>query len=191
MSFGNGISYVASGGDFVENETKNLNMNINLGLTYRIDNFEARVGGGTNFRNAWYSVKSMDDVQTWNNRLSASVNWTFLKTFNITTDVTYRFYNGYSAGFGQNQTIWNGEVSKSFYHNAFTLKVRVYDILDKSRNTYRTTSENYFEDVTNNTLGRYVMFTLTYRFGSFGGVNMRDVRRGGWGGPPPGGGRRR
>lgn len=191
MSFGNGISYVASGGDFVENETKNLNMNINLGLTYRIDNFEARVGGGTNFRNAWYSVKSMDDVQTWNNRLSASVNWTFLKTFNITTDVTYRFYNGYSAGFGQNQTIWNGEVSKSFYHNAFTLKVRVYDILDKSRNTYRNTSENYFEDVTNNTLGRYVMFTLTYRFGSFGGVNMRDVRRGGWGGPPPGGGRRR
>ena len=192
LSFGNGISYVATAGDFVENETKNLNINLNLGLTYRIDNFEARLGGGTNFRNAWYSVKSMDDVQTWSNRVSASVNWTFLKTFNITTDITRRFYNGYSSGFGQSQTIWNGEVSKTFFRNAFTFKVRVYDILNKSRNTYRTTSENYFEDVTNNTLGRYVMFTLTYRFGSFGGVNMRDARRGGgWGGPPPGGGRRR
>ena len=192
MSFGNGISYVASGGDFVENETKNLNINLNLGLTYRIDNFEARVGGGTNFRNAWYSVSSLEDVQTWSNRLTASINWTFLKTFNVTSDVNYRFFNGYSAGFGEPQTIWNGEISKTFLKNAFTFKVRVYDILNKSKNTYRTTSENYFEDVTNNTLGRYVMFTLTYRFGSFGGVNMRDARGGGgWRGGMQGGGRRR
>ena len=181
---------MASEGDYVENETKNLNLNLNANITYRLDNFEARVGGGTNFRNAWYSVKTMDNVRTWSNRLSASINWTFLKTFNITTDINYRFYNGYSAGFGDPQTIWNGEISKTFYRNAFTFKVRVYDILNKSRNTYRTTSENYFEDVTNNTLGRYVMFTLTYRFGSFGGRSMREGgnRRGGFMGPPPGGG---
>ena len=195
FSYGNGISYVATAGDFAENETKNLNVMLNLSLTYRIDNFEARIGGGTNFRNAWYSVKSLDDVQTWNNRVTASVNWTFLKTFNITTDITRRFYNGYSSGYGQSQTIWNGEVSKTFFRNAFTFKVRVYDILNKSKNTYRNTSENYFEDVTNNTLGRYLMFTLTYRFGSFGGVSMRDARRGGgpgrWGPPGGGGGRRR
>ena len=190
LSYGNGISYVASEGDYVENETKNLNINLMGNITYRLDNFEARVGGGTGFRNAWYSVKTMDNVRTWNNRLNASINWTFLKTFNITTDINYRFYKGYSAGFGDPQTIWNGEISKTFYRNAFTFKVRVYDILNKSRNTYRTTSENYFEDVTNNTLGRYVMFTLTYRFGSFGGRSMRDGagRRGGFMGPPPGGG---
>ena len=190
VSYGNGISYVASEGDYVENETKNLNLNLMANITYRLDNFEARVGGGTGFRNAWYSVKTMDNVRTWNNRLNASINWTFLKTFNITTDINYRFYKGYSAGFGDPQTIWNGEISKTFYRNAFTFKVRVYDILNKSRNTYRTTSENYFEDVTNNTLGRYVMFTLTYRFGSFGGRSMRDGagRRGGFMGPPPGGG---
>ena len=190
MSYGNGISYVASEGDYVENETKNLNINLMANITYRLDNFEARVGGGTGFRNAWYSVKTMDNIRTWNNRLNASINWTFLKTFNITTDINYRFYKGYSSGFGDPQTIWNGEISKTFYRNAFTFKVRVYDILNKSRNTYRTTSENYFEDVTNNTLGRYVMFTLTYRFGSFGGRSMREGgnRRGGFMGPPPGGG---
>ena len=190
ISYGNGFSYVATDGNFAENETKTFNINLNTRLSYRIDNFEASVGGGTNLRDARYSVKTIDDVRTWNNRVSASFNWTFLKTFNITSDINYRWFNGYSAGYGQSQTIWNGEISKTFYHNAFTFKVRCYDILNKSRNTYRNNSENYFEDVTNNTLGRYLMFTLTFRFGSFGGKSMRDARRGGgFMGPPPGGGR--
>ena len=186
IRFNNGFSYVASGGDFVENETKNLNINFNTAVTYRLDNFEARVGGATNFRNAWYSVKTMDNISTWTNRIFTSVNWTFLKSFNVTSEINYRWYNGYSAGYGQAQTIWNGEISKSFLSNAFTFKVRVYDILNKSRNTYRNTSENYFEDITNNTLGRYVMFTLTYKFGSFGGKSIREGgnRRGFMGGGP-------
>lgn len=193
ISYGNGFSYVATNGNFAENETKTFNINLNTRLSYRIDNFEASIGGGTNLRDARYSVKSIDDVRTWSNRVSGSFNWTFLKTFNITSDINYRWYNGYSAGYGQSQTIWNGEISKTFYHNAFTFKVRCYDILNKSRNTYRNNSENYFEDVTNNTLGRYLMFTLTFRFGSFGGKSMREARRGGgfMGPPPMGGGRGR
>ena len=197
VRFSNGYSYVSNNsGAFEENQTRNLNASINGRLTYRIDNFEATIGGGTNYNNAWYSVKSMDKVSTWSSRVSASINWTFLKTFNITTDVNHRFYNGYSAGYGKSQTIWNGEISKTFLSNAFTFKVRVYDILNKSRNKYRTTTENYIQDVSNNTLGRYVMFTLTFRFGSFGGKSMRDAagQRGGFmmgGSPPAGGGRRR
>ena len=192
ISYGNQFSYVATAGDFAENETKSLNINLNTRLSYRLDNFEAAIGGGTGMRDARYSVKTMDDVRTWQNRATASVNWTFLKTFNITSDITYRWYNGYSSGYGKSQTLWNGEISKTFYHNAFTFKVKCYDILNKSRNTYRNTSENYFEDVTNNTLGRYLMFSLTFRFGSFGGKSMRDARRGGgFMGPPPGGGRGR
>lgn len=192
FNFNNGYSYVSQGGSsFAENQTKNFNANVNGRFTYRSDNFEATLGGGTNYRNAWYSVKSLDKVSTWSSNLRASINWTFLQTFNITTDITHRFYNGYSAGYGDAQTIWNGEISKSFLSNAFTFKVRVYDILNKSRNTYRTTSENYVEDVTNNTLGRYVMFTLTYRFGSFGGQSMRNAsNRGGFMGGGMRGGRR-
>lgn len=188
--YNNGVSYVASNKDFVENVTKNFNASLNARLTYRIDNFEFAVSGGANYRNAWYSVKSIDKVSTWSNRLSSSVNWTFLDGFNITSDITRRFYYGYSAGYGDAQTVWNGEVSKSFLRNAFTFKVRVYDILNNSKNTYRTTTENYVQDVTNNTLGRYVMFSLTYRFGSFGGRSARNSN-GGFRGGPMGGAPRR
>jgi len=44
-------------------------------------------------------------------------------------------------------------------------------------------TDNYVQDTQNNTLGRYIMVSLTYRFGNFGG------QRGGMRGPGGPGGR--
>ncbi|MDD3911287.1 MAG: outer membrane beta-barrel protein, partial [Bacteroidales bacterium] len=179
--YGNSVSYVSSKGKYVENETKTLNLRESLRLQYRADNLELMAGGDVNYKNAWYSVSSIDDIATWTNSIRGSVNWTFLKNFNISSDIRYTFYRGYSSGYGDAQTIWNASISKSFLHDAFTFKVAVYDMLDNAKSTYRTTTENYVQDVSNNTLGRYVMFTLTYRFGKFGGQG--GMRMGPAGGP--------
>ncbi|MBQ8089530.1 MAG: hypothetical protein IJ233_02225, partial [Pyramidobacter sp.] len=48
---------------------------------------------------------------------------------------------------------------------------------------YRMQNDNYVQDTQNNTLGRYIMVSLTYRFGNFGG--QRGGMRGP-GGPGPG-----
>ncbi len=63
-----------------------------------------------------------------------------------------------------------------------TLKFKMFDILNQSRNTYRTTADNYIEDITNNTLQQYFMVSFTIRFGSFGGSTRDGMRRGGFGG---------
>ena len=63
---------------------------------------------------------------------------------------------------------WNAEISQSFLKKKLTLVFKVYDILNQSKNNYRTTTDNYVEDVYNNTLGQYFMLSLTYRFGNFG-----------------------
>ena len=63
------------------------------------------------------------------------------------------------------------------------MAVKAYDILNQSKNTYRITRDNYVQDMQNNTLGRYIMVSLTYRFGNFGG------QRGGMRGPGGPGGR--
>lgn len=192
-NYGNSVSYVRSNKEYVENETKALNLRENLRLMYRNDYLEVAVSGSVNYKNAWYSVKTLDKVSTWTNRISGSFNWTFCQTWNLTSDATYNFYRGFSAGYGDSQTIWNASFSKTFWHNAFTFKVAVYDILNDARSTYRTTTENYVQDVENNTLGRYVMFTLTYRFGKFGGQGGMRMGPGGMGGmrggPGGGGGR--
>ena len=48
-------------------------------------------------------------------------------------------------------------------------------------------TDNYYQETRNNTLGRYIMLTFTWRFGSFGGGNNRGGFRPGAGGPMGGG----
>ena len=61
------------------------------------------------------------------------------------------------------------------------------DILDQSKNLRVNITDNYYQETRNNTLGRYIMLTFTWRFGSFGGGNNRGGFRPGAGGPMGGG----
>ena len=84
------------------------------------------------------------------------------------------FYIGFDEGYDKPTTVWNAALSKTLFKNSATLKVKMYDILNQSRNTSVTTTENYIQHVTNNTLGQYLIVSLTWRFGNFG-----DMRKGG------------
>lgn len=161
----NGISYLNVNSQFEENVTTSLNLGLNNRLSYRLDDFEATAQLALSYRRTWYSSNSLDNLSVWTNRLSASVNWTINKTWNLSSDLNYRFFAGYSEGYGKSQTIWNASVSKTFFRKRMTAKVKVYDILKSNKAISRTNAENYWQDTRNNTLGRYLMFTLLYRFG--------------------------
>ena len=105
---------------------------------------------------------------------------------NISTDARYTRYDGYNSEFNDPTFVWNAEISKQLFKNQFTLALKAYDILNQSKNTYRSNQSNYVQDTRNNTLGRYIMLSLTYRFGTFGG-NRGGMRGPGPGGPGPGG----
>ena len=82
---------------------------------------------------------------------------------------------------------WNAELSKNLFKDKLTIKAKIYDILKDSQNSSRTTTDNYIEDLENNTLGQYMMFSVVWRFGNFGGGKMMGPHRGPGGrpGPPP------
>jgi len=194
VRYNNGYSYVMDAGDWTENETTNLNISEMLRLTYRNDWAEIIVGGRVNYRNAWYTVSSMDDVSTWTNSINGSVNFTIPGGFNLVSDINHTFYVGYDEGYNEPTTVWNASLAKNLFKNTATLKFKVYDILKQSRNTSVTTTENYVQNVTNNTLGQYFMVTLTWRFGNFGNQRGGGMRMGGPGrgmGRGPMGGMRR
>ena len=173
----NSISYVNENKKWVENETQNFTVMESLRITYRNDWAEIIAGGRVNYRNAQYSVASMDDVTTWTNAINGSVNLTIPGGLNITSDINHTWYIGYDQGYDKPNTVWNASISKTLFKNAATLKFKVYDILKQDRTTSVTTSENYVQNLTSNTLGQYFMVTLTWRFGNFG-----DMKRGGMGG---------
>lgn len=111
---------------------------------------------------------------TWNNQIDASMNWTIPGGFNIISDVDYNWYNGYTTP-QADEIILNAEITKLLFKDKFTLALKAYDILGQSKNLSVTDSSNYHQEVRNNTLGRYIILSLTYRFGTFNG--------GGHGGP--------
>ena len=169
------------GHSFVRNRTHSLSVSQMLRFTYRNDDMEVTLGARARYNQAWYSINTEQNTTTWNNNINASFTYSLPLGFTIATDARYNFYIGYDEGFNEPQLIWNAHLDKLLFKDKFTLSIKAYDILNQSRNVYRTTTDNYVQDTRNNTLGRYIMVSLTYRFGEFGGSG------GGRGpmGPPP------
>ncbi len=169
--------------NYTQNSTRTLGLAENLRLTYRDDIFEASIGGGTRFSQSWYSISKNNHPATFTSNAEGRFIAKIPNVLNISTDARYTRYDGYNSEFNDPTLVWNAEISKQLFKNQFTLALKVYDILNQSKNTYRTNTSNYVQDTRNNTLGRYVMLSLTYRFGNFGGQRGGMRGPGGPGGP--------
>ncbi len=169
----------------VGSRTTSMSVSENLTLIYRNDYIETRLGASASYNKAWYEIATRARADTWSNSVFAEVNATMPWGMEVRTDARYNYYIGYEAGFGEPELTWNAEISQLFLKDRMTLRFKVYDILNQSKNNYRTTTDNYVEDTYNNTLGQYFMISLVYRFGNFD--RMMGGRRGpgGPGGPRP------
>ena len=165
----------------VGGRTTSMSVSENLTLVYRNDFIETRLGASASYSKAWYEIASQARADTWDNSVFAEVNATMPWGMEFRTDARYNYYIGYEAGYGDPELTWNAEISQLFLKDKMTLRFKVYDILNQSRNNYRTTTDNYVEDTYNNTLGQYFMISLVYRFGNF---DKGGFRRGP-GGPRP------
>ena len=163
--------------NYMQNSSQSLSLGENLRFVYRDDVVEASVGAGTRYSQSWYTITSNNVDGSWNSNVEGRFIAKVPNVINVSTDARYTFYNGYGAGYNDPKFVWNAEISKQLFKNQFTIALKAYDILNQSRNTYRTATDNYVLDTQNNTLGRYIILSLTYRFGNFGG------QRGGMRGP--------
>ena len=177
---------------FSVNKTQSLGYNQNLRLTYRNDFVEVSAGASTRMNKSWYTLNK--EVQpTWNNQVQGNMNWTIPGGLNLIAEARYNWYNGYTTE-REDEVILNAEITKLLFKNKFTLALKAYDILGQSKNISVSDSSNYHLETVNNTLGRYVILSLTYRFGTFnnrGGGQRGHGGRPGMGGPgrfsgPPG-----
>lgn len=144
---------------------------------------------------SWYTMNSVNQDATWSNNVSFEMNWTLPFGMNLISDINYNWYNGYTTP-QEPEFIWNAEITQLMFKNTCTIALRAYDILNQAKNLFATDASNYHMETRNNTLGRYIVVSFTYRFGTFGGnrggrgpgVGGPGMGRGG-GRPPMGGGR--
>ena len=166
---------------FIENNTQTLSFTQRLRFTYRNDFVEFTLGGRTRMNKSWYTMENSQLNATWNNQADFSMNWTIPCGLNLIADLDYNWYNGYTTP-QEDEFVLNAEITQQIFKKKATLAVKAYDILGQSKNLSVSDSANYHMETRNNTLGRYIIVSLTYRFGTFGGG------RGGMGGGPMGGG---
>ena len=166
---------------FITNRTQTMSFTQRLRLTYRNDFVELTAGGRTRMNKSWYTMENSHLKATWNNQAQFSMNWTIPGGVNIISDLNYNWYNGYTTP-QEDEFVLNAEITKQLFKKKFTLALKAYDILGQSKNLSVTDSSNYHQEVRNNTLGRYVILSLTYRFGNFN--NRNGAGPGGPGGPP-------
>ena len=185
--------------DFQDNTTRSLSLTERLRATYRNDYLEIIASGRTRVSKPWYTLPTAAQVAaTWNNQVSGSFKWTIGESgIELSTDANYNWYEGYTTA-QEPELVWNAAFSVPLFRRQATLSLKAYDLLDQAKNVRVASTDNYYSETRNNTLGRYVMLSFTWRFGNFGeaGKQMRQRmgggRSGGFRGGPPmmmGGGR--
>ena len=173
---------------FSVNNTRNLSVMERIRATYRNDFLEITASARTRFSKPWYTLETANANTTWANQVSGSFNWTVGESgLTLTTDADYNWYRGYTTE-QPSQLVWNASIAKTILKKQATLTLKAYDILDRAKNLSVTDASNYHSEVRNNTLGRYIILSFTWRFGNFGkaGQQMRS-RMGGRGPGGPGG----
>lgn len=168
---------------FTENRTQSLNFTQRLRFTFRNDFVEINLGGRTRISKSWYTISSYNQKATWNNQIDASMNWTIPGGLNLIADCDYNWYRGYTTP-QDDEFVLNAQIDKLLFKKRFTLSLKAYDIFNQSKNLSVTDESNYHLETRNNTLGRYIILSLTWRFGKFNG-RQGGPGRGPMGPPPP------
>ena len=155
---------IGSASEFIRNKTQTVNLNERMRLNYRIDNLEVQLVGRTRMNKGWYTITS-NKKATWTNSASGSVtyNWKAIG-FSFDSQFLYRWYDGFTTP-REDECIWNARVSKLLFKDKVTLAVRAYDILCEETALSVTDSSNQHRETLSTTLGRYIIGTITYRFG--------------------------
>ena len=157
-------------------------------LTYRSDNLELTASARTRMNKSWNTL-SDETTSTFNNQIRLTANWTLDGPgLTFKSEGNYNWYNGYKTA-QPSEYVLNAEVQKLLFRKKMTLALKGYDILGQAKNLSVTDNSEYHSEVVNNTLGRYIILSLTYRFGTFDRSQMRGPggMRGGPGGGGPGG----
>ena len=165
-----------------ENNTKTLSITERVRLTYRTDALELQASARTRMSHSNYALaETTSQTTTWNNVVSGNGTWTLDGAgLSLKGELEYHWYRGYVTA-QPDEYVFNAEISQQILKKKATLALKGYDIFGQAKNLTVSDSSNIHTESVNNTLGRYVILSFTYRFGNFDRSKMR-----GPGGRPPG-----
>lgn len=178
----------------MRNRSNSFRVNEAFGIAWRPEYLEFELRPNYSFQTVHNSVQqgANRNVHTYGGSFYATYNAPFGLVLN--TDLNYSATSGYAAGYDTRTWMWNASIGYQFLRgrNA-TISLKAYDILGQRSNVRRNVTANYIEDSRYNSITRYFMATISYRFTTFASKSdmPEDRNEHRFPGPPPGGGRGR
>lgn len=125
---------------------------------------------GSRYGQSQTTYRTNSDLnQSYENWLHfAEFGATIKKHWRFATSMDYSIYSGDAFSGTQEVPIWRASLQRYLLDNKIRVKVSVVDILNRNNGISRNNRLNYIEEQRIQTLGRFAMFSISYRLSGFG-----------------------
>lgn len=160
----------------------------NIGYTFRLalgsnisENIDFTVAWRGTYNQAWNSAMQSPSEENsindyFQHRLSASVKWIFGAGFTLTANAAYHQYIGFANSYNEQYVLCNIHFGKQLFKNRRgEVLIGINDLLNQNTAFRRATGSGYTRNVTNSTIGRYIMAQFVYNLRSFSGKGSRNT----------------
>ncbi|MBQ7772487.1 MAG: outer membrane beta-barrel protein [Bacteroidales bacterium] len=168
-----GDRFYSGASGFKESRTSSTSLSGTVSLRYKGERLNSRIYLSTDRRIVKYSLNKDANMNTWDHSIYAEAEYDTKNKFNFITSMQYRFYEGYTNGYGEPAFKWDFEAYKTI--KAVTFGIKVKDILNQTTSFTRTTSAGYIEDSYRNVIGRHFLVSLTWNFGKMNSGKNRSA----------------
>ncbi len=135
------------------------------------DDFRLSINSSLSLSNTKYDISTGQNQKERRSTIGASLNTKLFGGLFLDTDFNMSNYSNERFGLDQNIPIWNASISRHFLaENKLEARISIYDIFDQSIRINQSSSSRGFFQSKTETLGRYLMATLTY--------NIRGMKAG-------------
>jgi hypothetical protein len=136
---------------------------------------------GLSFNETHYENTSASATSTVVHRANLQTTMYWPANLIFGNDFGYTYNSNISDDFKKDFYLWNASLSYGFLKKTLYAKIKVYDLLNQNQSATRSISATSVRDEENTVLKQYVMFSLAYKIGNFGGEkgSKRGGERGG------------
>lgn len=165
-SHNNSVDYISSVGTPERSLVKTDEIGGGLYLRYKLKNGTTfSFGGDMEWQHSASPRVDFRTITAWDNKLIGNISFFLPWQLEGETRIIGRFRRGYEdSSMNRTEWVWNASIQKTVLKGAMTVKLNAVDILGQLSNIHQFVNAQGRMESWNNSLPRYVMLTVAYRF---------------------------
>jgi len=153
----------------VENISKILRHTVDVSMENRDKTvFEVRAGGRFTFNNVDYSINQAFAQDYLNRTLYANGSLYFGTGWTLESRLNYQFFDQEIFGPGQNVAALQASLSRFVMNDRAQIRLVAMDLLNQNQGVSLTNTSAYIQESRVQTLGRYIMLSMSWQLGPRG-----------------------